>query len=257
MGVGFLKGSFFVPPAGMGLRAAIVADLANTHGFSGDLVDIFAQHRGEGVDKWHHYLPLYDRYLGRWRGRPLRLLEIGVYRGGSLELWRKYFGPAATIFGIDIDPKCARFDGRDGQVRIGSQDDAAFLNKVIDEMGGLDVVIDDGSHMMPHIRASLAALFPRLSAGGTYLIEDLHTAYWKEYGGGSGPENFHSTVHHMIADMHAWYHDGEVQHPDTAGQVTGIHIHDSMVILDKGTANRPFRSLVDASTDDAAQQGEG
>jgi len=176
MGLGFLKTATFQPPAPLGLREGIVADVAAKYGPVGDLAPLFAQHRGEGVDKWHHYLPLYERYLGPWRGRPLRFLEIGVFKGGSLEMWRKYFGPEAVIYGIDIDPTCARFDGRDGQVRIGSQDDRAFLGRVIDEMGGVDVVLDDGSHVMAHLRATLAALFPRLSQGGTYIVEDLHTA---------------------------------------------------------------------------------
>lgn len=254
MGKSFLGTATFEPPASSGLRAAIVADIAAKFGTSGDLVTYFAQHRGEGVDKWHHYLPLYERYFAPWRNRPLRFLEIGVSQGGSLELWRKFFGPKAVIYGVDIDPTCARFDGQNAQVRIGSQDDAEFLNRVVDEMGGVDVVLDDGSHVMAHIRASLNVLFPRLSQGGTYIIEDLHTAYWRKFGGNMRTENFFSTVRAMIDDMHRWYHEADVQHPATAGQVTGIHIHDSMVVLDKGTVHRPVRSFVNAATDaDGAQ----
>jgi Methyltransferase domain len=252
MGMGYLRSSAFQPPQAVGLRAGIVADVAAKFGAASDIARLFAEHRGEGVDKWHHYLPLYERYLGPLRGRPLRFLEIGVFKGGSLEMWRKYFGPEAMIYGIDIDPTCARFDGRDGRVRIGSQADPEFLAKVVDEMGGVDVVLDDGSHVMAHIRASLAALFPRLSPGGTYIIEDLHTAYWPQYGGGMGPENFYGTVRAMVDDMHGWYHEAGVAHPATAGQVTGIHVHDSMVVLEKGTAHRPVRSFVGGATDTGA-----
>jgi cephalosporin hydroxylase len=250
MGIDFLRTATFKPSGTTDGRSQIAADIAEKYGTAGDLVDIFVQHRGEGVDKWHHYLPLYERYLGPWRNRPLRFLEIGVFKGGSLEMWRKYFGPEAVIFGIDIDPTCARFDGRDGQVRIGSQADPEFLSAVVDEMGGVDVVLDDGSHVMPHIRASLAALFPRMSSGGTYIIEDLHTAYWQQYGGGTASvTNFYTTVHAMIDDMHGWYHEAGIAHPPTAGQLTGIHIHDSMVVLEKGTAHRPVRSIVGVHTD--------
>jgi cephalosporin hydroxylase len=241
----------------LALRDQIAADLAAKFGSFGDLLDIFVQNTGEGVDKWHHYLPLYERYFAAWRNRPLRFLEMGVYRGGSLRMWRRYFGPEATIFGIDIDPACARFDGQDGQVRIGSQTDPGFLNAVIDEMGGVDVILDDGSHRMNDIRVSLGALFPRLSSGGIYMIEDLHTAYWKEYGGGrQAPANFFNTLRSMIDDMHVWYHQAGTVHAATAAGVTGIHVHDSVVVLDKGTVHRPVRSMVGSDTDAARNSGD-
>jgi hypothetical protein len=251
----FVRASTFQPAAegvdgALGLRQQIANDVRSKYGPGGDLVDIFAGTVGPGIDKWHHYVPLYERYMGPWRNRPLRFLEIGVFRGGSLKMWRDYFGPEAVIFGIDINPKCAKFNGKAAQVRIGSQADPAFLNSVIDEMGGVDVVLDDGSHQMPHVQASLNALFPRLSIGGTYIIEDLHTAYWERWGGGTdAPANFFNTVRAMVDDLHRWYHDKPVVQTATASGVTGIHIHDSMVVLDKGTVHRPVRSLVGSHLD--------
>ena len=115
------------------------------------VLDGFGEHAGnEGVKvhKWHHYLPLYDRYFGQYRGTPVKFLEIGVNNGGSLQMWRRYFGPDAVICGIDINPDCAQYDGQSGMVRIGSQDDPEFLASVIEEMGGIDAVLDDGSHRM-------------------------------------------------------------------------------------------------------------
>jgi hypothetical protein len=82
------------------------------------------------------------------------MLEIGVFKGGSLELWREYFGPAATIFGVDVNPKCADYVTAPNQVRIGSQDDALFLEKVVLEIGTLDIVLDDDSHIGHHQRRS-------------------------------------------------------------------------------------------------------
>jgi hypothetical protein len=94
---------------------------------------------------------LYDRYFSPFRGRKTRFLEIGVNKGGSLQLWRKYFGDDAIIFGININPDCEKLNGLAGQVRIGSQIDRPFLESVIKEMGGVDIVLDDGSHHMQHI----------------------------------------------------------------------------------------------------------
>ena len=227
----------------------IAADVTGKYGAVGDILAIYTTTTGAAVHKWHHYLPLYERYFGPWRNRagkaPLRFLEIGVSKGGSLVMWRRFFGPDAVIFGIDIDPDCARYDGQAGQVRIGSQDDAAFLAAVVAEMGGVDVVLDDGSHVMAHIEASLKALFPLLSMGGTYMIEDLHTAYWRKYGGGlRAKENFFNSLRQIVDDMHHWYHDAAPTHPLLAGAVSGIHQHDSLVVLDKARVYSPTHSVV-------------
>lgn len=223
--------------------ADAVADLRDRYGYTGALASLYTQERESVVHKWHHYLPIYDRYFSPWRDRGLRFLEIGVGRGGSLSLWRRYFGDNATIFGVDVDPTCAAHDGVDASVRIGSQDDRDFLLTVVAEMGGVDIVIDDGSHQMDHIRASLETLFPLLNEGGLYVVEDLHTAYWKPWGGGYREKsNFFNDIRDLIDDMHSWYHDRGTTHGLVSDSCTAIHIFDSMCILEKGTKQRPVHS---------------
>ncbi|MDF1715522.1 MAG: class I SAM-dependent methyltransferase [Antarcticimicrobium sp.] len=225
--------------------ADVAQDIRDKYAFDGDLLALFSENKGEVVHKWHHYIPIYDRYFSQFRGGKVRFLEIGVNKGGSLQMWRSYFGQDATVFGIDINPDCAKFDGEAGQVRIGSQADPEFLNKVVDEMGGVDVVLDDGSHKMEHVRASLEILFPRLAENGIYMIEDLHTAYFPKYGGGyrSG-DNFFRYVRELIDDMHRWYHRKGLRHPDLGGQVSGLHIHDSITVIEKQPVHRPTHSRV-------------
>jgi len=138
----------------------------------------FFANRGRVIHKWLHYLAVYDRAFAPYRDKSPTMLEIGVSLGGSLEMWRSYFGPAATIFGIDIDPECANRFEPPNQVRIGSQADADFLQRVVAEMGAPDIILDDGSHVSQHQVASFRALWPVLKAGGLYVIEDCHTAYW-------------------------------------------------------------------------------
>ncbi len=205
--------------------------------------DLFWSNDGPLVHKWHHYLPIYDRYLAPWRGRPVRMLEIGVSRGGSLEMWRRYLGPQAILFGIDIDPACAKFDGQAAQVRIGSQDDSQFLKTVVAEMGGVDIILDDGSHISRHIRASLDTLYPLLSEGGIYLVEDLHACFWQNYGGGyRRPGSFIEAVKTMIDDMHHWYHDQGQRTAATAGHLGAVHVYDSIVVLEKTAVAPPRHS---------------
>jgi len=221
----------------------------------------FYGHKGRLVHKWHHYLPLYDRYFAPFRpgatgasagvfhpqpalGRPVRMLEIGVSHGGSMELWRDYFGPEAILFGIDINPGCAAFDGEHGnQIRIGSQADPGFLRGVVAEMGGLDIVLDDGSHVAAHQRASFETLFPLLDIGGIYAIEDLHTAYWRDFGGGyESRDSFVAVLKQLIDDMHHWYHQAGERIPASKGMVGGLHIHDSIAIIEKRRVAPPQHS---------------
>lgn len=220
-------------------------DIRTKYGFDGDLLDLFANNKTYPMHKWHHYIPIYDRYFSNFRGRKIRFLEIGVFKGGSLEMWRKYFGDEAIIFGIDIDPSCKKLDGIAGQVRIGSQDDPEFLETVVREMGGVDVILDDGSHRMKHVLSSFKYLFPKLSDGGIYMIEDLHTAYWRGFDGGYQYKlNFFNFASELIDDMHHWYHLNGVKHPELSSICPAIHIHDSVAVLEKGES-LPAHSFAD------------
>jgi len=226
--------------------ADISEDIKRKYGFDGDLLRIFIQRRSASlVHKWHHYIPIYDRYFSPFRNRNIRFLEIGVSRGGSLEMWRQYLGPQAIIFGIDVDPECGVYDGRHAQVRIGSQSNHDFLASVVEEMGGIDVVLDDGSHNMKDVVATLRFLFPKLNSSGIYLIEDLHTAYWKKYGGGyASPNNFFNFVRDLADDMHHWYHGRPMLERSIGESCTALHLHDSIVVLEKNTVHPPVHSQV-------------
>ena len=213
-----------------------------------DIEKLFWQADGPVVHKWHHYLPLYERYFGPFRGKPVRMLEIGVFKGGSLDMWRRWFGPELILFGIDIDPDCAKFDGMSGQVRIGSQDDPKFLRNVVDEMGGIDLVLDDGSHQSAHIRRSFDVLFPLLNDGGIYMVEDVHADYWSSYGGGYAHSgSFMTQVKQVLDDMHHWYHRHGQKVAAAKDHVGAVHIHDSIVVLEKNPIPPPRHSMRGAS----------
>ena len=161
------------------------------------LSEIGRRHGTDKADAAHcafgySYLDVYETYFTSRRDEPLRLLEIGVRQGASLRTWAEYF-PNAAVWGLDIDPACARHGGGDGgrvHVAIGSQDDEALLRSLCDRAGGFDIVIDDGSHINELTLASFATLFPRLNRGGTYIIEDLWNSYYdmardvEHWGGG-------------------------------------------------------------------------
>jgi cephalosporin hydroxylase len=215
-----------------------------------DLEKYFYSAEDRALLKWHHYFDVYDTWFASYRNTPVRVLEIGVLNGGSLGMWRSYFGEDAIIFGIDVLPSCSAFNGESGQVRIGSRDDPSFLCAVVDEMNGLDLVIDDGSHQSPHMKKSFEVLFPLLSDGGVYVVEDTHASYWADHKGGYyWPGSFMNYVKKLIDDMHHWYHRKGVRNQAVGQHIGSIHIYDSMVVFRKKIENKPAYSNQGARRD--------
>jgi hypothetical protein len=207
----------------------------------------FYGNKGPAVNKWRHYLALYDKHLSHFRNEKIRLLEIGVAGGGSLQLWREYFGPSATIFGIDINQACAVFDGAAGSVRIGSQADPEFLRSIVSEMGGIDIVIDDGSHVASHQRVSFETLFPILNdTGGIYICEDTQTSYWPgEFEGGyRRSQNFIEFSKRIIDDVHSDFHGKPMDIANANRTIGGIHFYNSMIVIEKSAQFPPMQLIV-------------
>jgi hypothetical protein len=120
-----------------------------------------------------NYLPYYWMHLRDIHNTAKKVVEIGLQTDTSIRMWEEFF-PNATIYGVDIDAKCKRFEGERRRVLIGDQGDPAFCQRLIEETGGgIDVIIDDGSHKVHHQIATFEMLFPALASHGIYAIEDV------------------------------------------------------------------------------------
>ena len=206
----------------------------------------FRANTGRAVYKWPHYFPVYHRHLARYRGAPVRVVEFGVYHGGSLQMWKDYFGPAAQVLGVDVDPRCAGLAGDGITVVTGDQDDLAFLDDLAGRVGPVDVVIDDGGHSMSQQIATFTRMWPALRDGGTWITEDVHTSYWPDYGGGyRRPGTFIEHVKSMIDQVNAWHSRNPAFGPDSWTQtIGGIHVYDSIVVFDKEQHGEPAPPLI-------------
>lgn len=195
---------------------------------------------GHVLDKWIHYFPIYTRHLKPYSGLSVAVLEIGVYRGGSMRMWSRFFGSDARLIGVDIDPVAVISAGDRYEVVIADQADPEAMRKLAEKHGPFDVILDDGGHTMVQQITSIETLFPLLNEGGTYLVEDCHTSYWDEYDGGRGREGtFMEWVKTRFDDLNG-YHQKNAVDPVWTRQVDGIHVYDSVVIFDKKTRFAPF-----------------
>ena len=127
----------------------------------------------------HRYLDVYDAILAPWVGEAIKLLEIGIHKGGSLQLWRDYF-PLGVIVGIDVKLPEHFAPGERIQLFEGSQSDKRFLSEMASKVApeGFDIIIDDASHIGQLTKTAFWHLFENhLKPGGLYAIEDWGTGY--------------------------------------------------------------------------------
>jgi hypothetical protein len=195
--------------------------------------------------KWIHYFPAYERHLNRFIDLDVVFLEIGVANGGSLNMWRRFLGPYATVIGMDIDPLCRDIENNLVKVRIGSQSDIGFLDSIINEFGVPDVVIDDGSHNMQDINITFDYLYPKMPKNSVYIVEDLHTAYMPVHGGGyKNPNTFIEKSKDLIDQLNTGcqipaYAETEALIPNEFSKTTGsMHFYDSLIVFEKMKINK-------------------
>jgi hypothetical protein len=216
-----------------------------------DLERYFYANTGRVVLKWKHYFEIYERHFARYRGRECTIVEIGVWKGGSLQMWKHYFGPQARIYGIDINPECAAFAEPQVEILIGSQEDRDFLGWVKGYVPVIDVLIDDGGHTMQQQIVTFEELFPHIAADGVYLCEDLHTSYWDEFGGGyRKPDTFIEYSKNLIDYLHGWHaresprtwYGRRLPELGVSGftrSAHSLHFYDSVLVVEKRARERP------------------
>jgi hypothetical protein len=166
-----------------------------------DLLSLFKSAR-RGVVKWAHYVPVYERLLSPLRGRPITLIEVGVGDGGSLEVWRRYLGPAARIIGVDCDSAASRLADESVEIVIGDQSNPAFWAELLQRTGPVDVLIDDGGHAPDQQIVTVACAVAHLRDGGVIVVEDTHSAFMPKNYPAARRFDLMAFAQHVVAAMH-------------------------------------------------------
>jgi len=215
-----------------------------------ELETFFHANTGRLIHKWMHYFEIYDRHFARFRGQPITVVEFGVSQGGSLKMWKHYFGDAVSLIGVDINPNCKQFEEPGVRIFIGDQADRNFLRQVAREVPKIDILIDDGGHTMKQQIATFEELFPKVADHGVYLCEDLHTSYWHRWGGGyRKPGSFIEYSKQWIDDLNAW-HSREPRRfkvTDFTRTAHSLHYYDSVLVVEK----RPMKPPTNERTGEA------
>jgi len=200
-----------------------------------NLFQYFLDNKERPIHKNIHYFAAYERHFRPFADRPVLMFEIGTGGGGSAQMWKRYFGPLARIVTIDINPERVSLGDEQVTVRIGDQSDVGFLSELVDEFGTPDIVLDDGSHRAEHVTATFRFLYPKTAHNGIYMVEDLHTSYWEDFGGGfRKPGSFIELCKDLIDEINADYTNGMMPPTQFTQQTIGMHIYDSIIVFERG-----------------------
>ena len=206
--------------------------------------ELLYTHEGNLVHKYDHYCEIYDEVFELKRlktaieSKPLDMLEIGISHGGSLELWKKYFGPNLNLYAVDINPECAKFVDHQTKIMIGDQADPEFLKYLMSCSPLFDIIVDDGGHTMKQQLTSFKYLYNWLKPGGTYMVEDVHTSYWQQYGGGLKKKGTFIENCKMLID--ALNSDHFNLTLNALRHYYSLHFYDSIVVIKKGYRPKSF-----------------
>ncbi len=207
------------------------------------LREIFDQHNKRLIHKWNHYIEIYDQYFSKYRNTEVVMLEIGLSQGGSIDMWKEYFGPKLTIYGVDINPNNKSFEEPNVKIFIGSQSDKSFLNDLKTKVPKLDILIDDGGHTMEQQINTFEVMFDQVKPGGIYLCEDVQTSYLKLfYGKYKGKNTFIEYSKNFIDQQHAWFSEdnSKLKVDSLTRNIKAIHYYTNMVFIEKENMIEPF-----------------
>ncbi len=186
--------------------------------------------------KWLNYFEVYNRHLARYIGKEVTIMEIGVNKGGSLQIWKKVFGTKARIIGVDINPECKMLEEEQIEIYIGSQEDREFLRTLKKNIGKVDILIDDGGHYMDQQIITFEELFDLVDENGVYICEDTGTSYnpekyqsgykkagtWIEYS-----KNFIDYIHAFFSQ------EKEFTVNEYSGSMHSVHYYIGICVVEK------------------------
>lgn len=201
-------------------------------------------------DKWSQYFDVYEYYFSEYVNKSPVVVEVGVAGGGSIQMWEKYFGENAKIYGVDIDKRILDhkpYYKDTTKLFVGDQESPEFWDKFLSEVPEIDIFIDDGGHTMKQQIVTWEKVFPKMKKGGVYICEDVHTSYHEgglEGGGYKNPNSFIEYSKNLIDIIHWNYRHPVPEITNNELDIYSMSFYDSMVVFIKGKPWEVARLLV-------------
>jgi len=214
----------------------------------------FNKNNKKDLHKWLHYFDIYEENFSKFKKKKITILEIGIAKGGSLRMWKNYFGSNSKIVGIDINSACKQYQEDNIKIYIGNQTDVNFLSSVIKDIGRPDIIIDDGGHTSNQQIISFNYLYDHLNDKGIYLVEDTHSSYHSDFQDRQDGFTFMDYAKSLADKLNLWYQYNDykiykkeikekINMPYFTKNTYKISFYNSIVIFEKGNIKTP-RSML-------------
>ena len=193
--------------------------------------------------KWLHYFEIYNRHFEKFYGKNINIMEVGVNRGGSLQIWKQMFGESANIYGVDITENCKQFEDDQIKIYIGDQADRNFWRKIREEIPKLDILIDDGGHYMDQQIVTFEEMFDHVKEDGVYMCEDTGSSYnpKKYHSGYKKDGTFIEYSKNFVDYIHAWFsNEYNFEVNKYSRNMHSVHFYPGVVAVEKKTMYSPF-----------------
>jgi hypothetical protein len=129
-----------------------------------------------------NYFQIYDHLFLKYRDHEIVFVEVGVLNGGSLFMWKNFFGEKARIIGIDLNPEAKKWEEYGFEIYIGDASDTYFWDIFFKKIGKIDILLDDGGHTYSQQVVTVESVLNYIKDGGLLVIEDIHTSYLRGFG---------------------------------------------------------------------------
>ena len=182
--------------------------------------------------KWNNYFDIYNNLFQKFVGKKITFVEVGVGNGGSLFMWKNFFGKKAKIIGIEMNPEAKKLEKKGFKIFIGDQSDPNFWEKFYKKVGKVDILLDDGGHKNIQQITTFMESYNYIKPGGMIIIEDTHTSFMKKKGFKNPSEySFVSFSKYIIENLHRRNPMIEKGLNDLSRKIESISFYDSIVCI--------------------------
>jgi len=176
------------------------------------------------------YFQVYEEMFSKYVGKKITFVEIGVLQGGSLFMWREYFGKDARIIGIDLHPNAKELEKHGFEIYIGSQSDKNFWRNFYSKVGKIDILLDDGGHVNDQQIITLSESINNVNDSGIIMTEDVHTSYFKKFGNPS-KYSYINYSKYLVDVVNSRFPDTEIKKNNFRDKIYSISFYESIVVI--------------------------